>query len=35
MRVVKHWNNLAGEVVNSPFLEIFKTSLDKYLAGIV
>jgi len=35
LRVTEHWNRLPREVVESPFLEIFKTRLDKVLYSLL
>ncbi|KFP12162.1 hypothetical protein Z169_13735, partial [Egretta garzetta] len=35
MRVVKHWNSLAREVVEAPSLETFKARLDGALSNLI
>ena len=35
VRVVRHWNRLASEVVDIPYLEAFKARLDEPLSHLV
>jgi len=35
LRVTEQWNRLPREVVDSPFLEIFKTCMDKVLCNLL
>ena len=35
VRVVGHWKRLPSEVVDVPFLEVFKTRLDKALGNLM
>jgi len=35
LRMMERWNRLAREAVESPFLEIFKTLLDKFLCSLL
>ncbi|KFW09546.1 hypothetical protein N327_06534, partial [Fulmarus glacialis] len=35
MRVVRHWNRLPKELVDAPFLEVFKARLDGALSNLV
>jgi len=34
-RVMRHWNGLPGEVVESPNLEVFNRSVDMILRNVV
>ncbi|KFV18731.1 hypothetical protein N340_02933, partial [Tauraco erythrolophus] len=34
-RVVRHWNRLPREVVDSPSLEVFKARLEEALGNLV
>ena len=35
VNVLRHWNRLPKEVVNVPFLEVFKARLDGALSKLV
>ena len=33
--MARHWNRLPREVVDAPFLEVFKTRLDEALGNLI
>ena len=35
VRMMEDWNRLPREVVESPFMEIFRTHLDAYLCDLL
>ncbi|KFQ22202.1 hypothetical protein N332_12606, partial [Mesitornis unicolor] len=35
VKMVRHWNRLPREVVDAPYLEVFKARLDKSLGNLV
>jgi len=35
MRVVRHWNRLPGEVMDTPSLEVLKVRLDGALSNLM